>query len=246
MPLSSQKTTDIQQQFDPMRRRLQQQEAANLQQQNDALNRAQARAGGGPAGAFVKQQQLAADASARRLQEGNEGVDAQQTAALNQARDVQEQRDWQTGERVAAQGFAKGEREAGQLFTSGEREAAQKFAANESAMARALQEAGLTGIYNGRPTIQQQTLNDAREQQGLENKINTGTTVATLLGNLKTLGYSPDQVRSIISDLGLGALPGVNIGEIPGVTVAPAPVAPAPAPTLPRKTFRNPAMGRGR
>jgi hypothetical protein len=248
MALSTQKTTDIQKQFDPMRRRLQQQEAANLQQQKDAMARRQAQLGGGPSGAFVKQEQLANDASARRLQDANEGVDAQQTAALNQARDVQEQRDWQTGERVAGQDFASGQALQQRNWQTGEREAGQVFTAQESAMARelqrygidvnkVLQEGALTGQYNGQDTVAQNQLElaqnqyntglsqygDAMKQQEFENKINTGTTLATLMGNLKTLGYSPDQVNSVLSGLGLEKLPGIDVGSIQGVTAAPPP-----------------------
>lgn len=150
MPLSSQQTADIQKQFDPMRRRLQQQEAANLQTQKDALARRAAASGGGPSGAFVKQEQLASDASARRLQDANEGVDAQFQAALNQERQVQAGRDfareerigsqdfsakqgaiqrkWQSGEAATQRGWQTGERMSSQDFSASERYAAQKFA----------------------------------------------------------------------------------------------------------------------
>jgi hypothetical protein len=231
MPLSTQQTADIQKQYDPMRKRLEQQQAAALQQQNDALARREAQAGG-LSGAFDKQRQVASDAMARRLEEGNEGIDAQQQAALNQERQVQEQRDWQTGERLATQGYQTGEREAG-----------QKFTADQSAMARELQKygidqqtaiaaAGLTGTYNGAPTLAQKTYDSAQTQQGIENKINTGTTIASLMSNLKTNGYSPDQISQILDELGLAHLPGIDISGIPGVTEAAAPPPPPANPTI--------------
>jgi hypothetical protein len=175
------------------------------------MARRAAQLGGGPSGAFIKQEQLAMDASAQRLGEANEAIDAAKAGEMRRIREMEE-----------GMNFQREEAGAQRTFQSGEREASQKFAAGESAMARALQEAGLTGTYNGTSTMAKAAMDQADAQQGLENKINTGTTVATLMGNLKTLGYTPDQVRSLVSDLGLGSLPGINIGDIPGVTSVPS------------------------
>lgn len=118
MPFTAQHEQDIKKQYDPMRARAQQAEAAQLQTQKDAMARRAAQLGGGPSGSFIKQEGLATDASAKRLQAANEGIDAQQQGAVNQARQVHEQRDWQTGERVAGQDFAKSERIAGMDFAN--------------------------------------------------------------------------------------------------------------------------------
>ena len=67
MPLSTSQTNDINKQFDPLRNRAKQQEAANLQNQQQDLARRFASMGGGPGGAQVKQEQVAADQSAQRL-----------------------------------------------------------------------------------------------------------------------------------------------------------------------------------
>lgn len=128
MPLSDQQTADIQKQYDPMRRRLQEQENANLQTQKDALARRAASLGGGPSGAFIKQESLAQDASAKRLQAGNENVDAQYQGALNQARETQAGREFQTSERLGTQQFASGESAIGRKFQTGERLGSQDFA----------------------------------------------------------------------------------------------------------------------
>jgi hypothetical protein len=106
MPLSSVQTKQIAGQFDPLRKKAAQTEAANLQTQKDALARRAAQLGGGPSGALIKQESLAADAMGRRLADANEGINAQQTGALNQAREIQDQRDFQKAERVDSQKFA--------------------------------------------------------------------------------------------------------------------------------------------
>lgn len=155
MALSAQQTADVSAQFEPARKRASQQEATNLQGQKDALARRAAQLGGGPSGAFIKQESMAADESAKRLQDANEGINAAQTGALNQAREVQAGREFQTSERLGSQGFAgeqsalarrfqTGEREASQAYGTGEREAGQQFASGEAATGRqfASEEAG--------------------------------------------------------------------------------------------------------
>lgn len=131
MPLSQQQTADIQKQYDPMRKRAQQQEAANLGQQNDAMARRAAQLGGGPSGALIKQESLAQDASAKRLASANEGIDAQQQGAINQARQVQEQRDWQTSERVAGQQHQTSERMGSQDWQAGQSDKLMKHQTSE-------------------------------------------------------------------------------------------------------------------
>lgn len=131
MPLSSTQTADIQKQYDPLRKRAQQQEAANLQGQNDAMARRAAMQGGGPGGAYEKQAQLVQGQSAQRLQSANEGIDAQQQGALNQAREVQDQRDFQRAERVGSQDFSRGERLGSQDFSAKQAGEQRKFLTGE-------------------------------------------------------------------------------------------------------------------
>jgi hypothetical protein len=213
MALSTQKETDITKQYDPIRARLQRQEGANLQGQKDTLARNAARLGGAPSGAFIKQEQIAGDESAKRLQEANEGVDVQQMAALNQAREVQEQRDWQTGERIGSQKFMTGERIGTQKFGRSERESSQKFMAGQSALDRKLAEAGLTGSYNGQDTLAMKSFKSAEGQQDFENENNLKTNFLTAFTSLKNSGVPPDQVKAIFSELGLDGL-GIDINAL--------------------------------
>ena len=131
MPLSSDQTGAITKQFDPMRRRLQQQETANLQGQRDVLQRRSAQLGGGPSGALVKQEQMASDASARRLVDANAAVNAQESATLNQAREAQAGRDFARSERLGSQKFASGESALQRKFLTGERLGTQKWQTGE-------------------------------------------------------------------------------------------------------------------
>lgn len=132
----------VNQQADIQRKRIQQQEAAASQQTNDAIKRRAASMGGGPSGAFVKQEQIARDESAKRVQDANEGVDAQANAQLNELRKVQQGQEYGTSERVASQGFSADqaamqrkfmttERLGGQQFATGERLGGQDFATAE-------------------------------------------------------------------------------------------------------------------
>ncbi len=132
----------INQQADVQRKRVAQTEGTQLQGQKDALARRAAQLGGGPSGAFVKQEQIAGDKSAERVQSANEGIDAQANAQMNELRKTQQAQEYGTSERVAGQEFtsgesamarryATGEREASQAFGSGERQASQEFASGE-------------------------------------------------------------------------------------------------------------------
>ncbi len=240
MALSTQKTTEISQQYDPIRKRAQQQEAVALQTQKDSLTRNAARLGGGPSGAFVKQEQIAGNESAQRLQTANEGIDAQQMAAINQARDVQEGRDYATTERVASQAYGTGERVASQGFAAGESALArklqrygidtgdktQRYGIDKNAR---FQEAAITGKFKGAPTLAGQTLSDAQAQNKFENDANVKTNAINTFVTLKNSGYTPQQIGDLFKSLGLDRL-GLNLGDIAGVTAATPPPAAAPEP----------------
>lgn len=149
--------------FDYARKRAAQQEASNLQQQKDALARRQAQTGGGVSGALMKQEQVASDASAQRLQQANEGIDTAQRAEERRIREIEEGRRFTTSEREAAQGFAAGESALARRFQTGEREASQGFASGESALQRRF----LTGERMGSQDFsRQQQLEAFRQQTG--------------------------------------------------------------------------------
>lgn len=136
MAFTAQQEQGIKKQYDPLRKRAEQAERANLQTQNDAMARRAAMQGGGPGGAYEKQAQLAQESSARRLQDANEGINAQESGALNQAREIQAGRDFSREERLGSQDFSRGERLGQQKFATGERLGSQDFSAKQAAEQR--------------------------------------------------------------------------------------------------------------
>lgn len=249
MALSAQQTNDINAQYDPLRKKAQQQESTNLQTQKDALARRAAALSGGPSGAFIKQEGVAADASAQRLQSANEGIDAQQQASVNQARETQAARDFSKSERLGSESFQSDQNainrklaEAGLTGTyNGEATLAAKSAADQKALAeagltgtyngqdtqaakaasqqKALAEAGLTGSYNGADTLQKQAIDAANSQQKLENDANNKTNVLNSIISLKNSGVSAEAIGSVLQSLGLDKF-GIDIGSIAGLTAA--------------------------
>ena len=122
--------------FELARKRASQQEGAALQGQKDAIARRSAQLGGGPSGAMIKQEALAADASQKRLGDVNEGINAQEQAEAMRVREIQEGRQFQTSERLGSQEFASGEAGKQRTFTTGERLGGQDFAAGEAGKQR--------------------------------------------------------------------------------------------------------------
>lgn len=106
-------------QFEAMRRRAQQQAEASRQQGQDALKRQYASTGGLSSGAYVKQQQIAEDASARQSGEAMQGIDALQQQENQRQAEIKQAQEFQSGEAEKQRGFATHEREAGQQFTGG-------------------------------------------------------------------------------------------------------------------------------
>lgn len=131
MPLPPDREKDINAQFDPMRRRAAKLEAANLKQDTDTLDRTNARMGGAPGGAMIKQQMLATDRSAQRLNDVNEGLDSAAAGQRFQAGEAQVGREFQTSERLGSQKFATGERLGQQAYGTSERLSGQKFLTGE-------------------------------------------------------------------------------------------------------------------
>lgn len=122
--------------YDVARQRAKQQENANLQGQKDAISRRAAQLGGGVNGALMKQEQVASDDSAQRLQGANEAINAQEAQEVQRQREIQEGRQFQTSERLGSQGFAAEQAGLGRKFTTSEREAGQGFMSGESALQR--------------------------------------------------------------------------------------------------------------
>lgn len=95
--------------FDYARSRATQAESSALQGQRDALTRRAAQAGGGPAGAFLKLEQQAADDSQKRLADTQLGITSQEGAALRQMRESADARQFAREERLGSEAFSSGE-----------------------------------------------------------------------------------------------------------------------------------------
>lgn len=117
--------------FDLARNRAKQQEAANLKGQKDALARRAAQLGGGPSGAFIKQEQIAGDESAKRLGQAHEGIDSMQAQEQRRLNELEQGQKFVTGERMGSQDFASAQAAAARDFAAKERAAAEKFATGE-------------------------------------------------------------------------------------------------------------------
>ncbi len=234
MALSAQQTSDITKQYDPLRQKAQQQEATNLQGQKDALARRAAQLGGGPSGAFIKQEGVASDASAQRLQAANEGINAQQQGAINQAADVQAGREFTTSERQASQAFASGEsalqrkyqtgeREAGQEFTTGERQSGQEFAGTQTdktiqaakdAQDKQIASAEKMGQISADQAKAALAQNQAQYESDLNENKKTNAINAVISGYNSKI--SPQAMGDLLKSLG------IDIGSVPGLTQASA------------------------
>lgn len=133
--------------------RQQAQQAANAQKQGnqDALTREYSRLGNLNSGSFIKQSALNNDQSDQNLSQAQLGITAQESAAKRGLAEAEQQRQFQTSERVGGQEFQRGilgqqqaygtsERLGGQQFQTGLVGQQQQFAAGESALGRQLQE----------------------------------------------------------------------------------------------------------
>jgi len=188
----------ISRRYELLNRQLQQKERGQLQQEQEGLQRRFAAIGGLGSGASIKTQQIAAQESAKRLNEGRGQLGIAESQERQQQDEIEKQRAFQTAEREAGQGWQSGESEkqrgfltserlGGQNFSasqadimrgwqSGESEkqrgfltserlGGQEFTAGQNALARRLQEAGLTGLLDGNETLQAKESRLGREQQ---------------------------------------------------------------------------------
>ncbi len=114
-------------QFDIARDRAKEQEGANLQTQKDAMARKLAASGGGPGGVGIKLDQQVSDASAKRLADANQGIDAAETADIERKAETEAGRAFATSERIGSQGFASDQGALARRFATSEREGSQGF-----------------------------------------------------------------------------------------------------------------------
>lgn len=198
--------TGVDKQFDANRQRVGQVEAARLQQGRDALARRAAQLGGGPGGAFIKQEQLAMDESAQRQGMANMEIDAAKDAELRRMGEFELQLNEQRSQAQAAMDMEKWKTDvANELTKHG-----MDLQSARDAATLALEEDKLEWMKGV-----------ATE----ENKINTSGAILGHIQNLKTAGYTPEQIDKLLSELGLEGL-GVDLSGIQGVTDRPPVVMP--------------------
>lgn len=107
--------------YDLMRKRAEQDSATQTQQESDALARRFASQGMSGSGAAIKQEQLALDRGAERLDKAREGINVAEADEQARLDEVEKNRQ-----------FVTKEREAGQAFQAGETALARKFAAEQT------------------------------------------------------------------------------------------------------------------
>ncbi len=219
-------TKGITGQFDYARQKAAQTEGANLQGQKDALARRAAQLGGGPSGAFVQAEQQAGDKSAQRLQDANEGINQQQSAALRDVNMTQLGQQYQTSEREAGQGFQAGQQQAAQAFQGSladkQIKAQQLMQEKGLSAAAAQQAAGFT--EQEKMASQQQDWQKANvvdplaKQTSFENDQNIKTNAFNAMQALVAANYNGADIKKLIS----AAFPNFDIsqlGDIDRITV---------------------------
>lgn len=219
--------TGVDKQFAANRQRVQQQEGAQVQQGRDALARRAAQLGGGPGGAFIKQEQRVMDESAERLGQANMEIDAAKDAEYRRMGELETQLNLQKEEAQAARDMATWQTE---LQT-----ALQKYGVDVQADQW---EADYAAKQGAQSFLEKQT--------GFENEENLRTNIISTIISLKNSGIPPDQVGGILSSIGydyesLGIDP-AKITGVQGLTAkapdkkpaanltAPSPGAPGGAP----------------
>lgn len=158
----------IDRRYDILRKKAEQDVRSQQQEAQKGLTRQFARLGGIGTGAFVKQQQLAQEAGAKRLGEAQQNIEFQRLADLEQQRKIEEQRKFQTSEREASQAFASQERIGAQEFASQQAELQRKFATGERVAAQDFQK----GLFDIEQQNTREKLDLAMKQYNMDNNVN--------------------------------------------------------------------------
>lgn len=194
----------VDKEFDVARARVGQQEAAQLQAQKDALARRAAQTGGGVNGALIKQEAIAADASAQRTGLANEAIDAQKNTELRRI-----------GEMEAGMNFQREERESGQTFQADQ--TAKQIEAQRDAQTRQIEAAAAEGKLT-REQAQKQ-LDEVTRQFDAEMTENKKTNYISTIISAHNSGIPREQIADLLTQLGVGfnkdGLPMINV---PGLT----------------------------
>lgn len=209
-PIKSEKVTldrtGVAKEFDSVRNKASQREGAQLQAQKDALARRAAQLGGGVSGALIKQESVAADASAQRVGEANEAIDAAQSQELRRI-----------GEQETTMNFQREELD-------------KQLTSQRDSQIRQIEAAAAEGKLNREQAAKQ--LEEVSKQFEAEFAENKKTNYINTIISAHNSGIPPDRVGQLLSELGIGFNGDgtVRMGGVPGLTAA-APPPPAPTRT---------------
>lgn len=231
-------------QADLARRRSSKQESVNLGQNKEAMARRAAQLGGGPSGALMKQDTLAENASAERLQAANEGIESSRMAEHGRIAGVLQGQEFQRGERLGAQKWQSGEAASQRKWGTSERLGGQQFTASQNAaqikaqfdmQAAQIKAAADEGKLN-RAQAQAQ-LDELTRQYNIDTAANKQTNTINTILSANNSGLKPDVIGKLLAALG------IDVGDIEGLTVPktqPANTGGGPAPLPPGlKKFHN-------
>lgn len=113
--------------FDLARQRAAQQSNAAAQAQKDALKRRFAAQGNVNSGSFIKSQEQVDNNAQEKLQQANEGINAQQQTENRRVKEIQDNRDFARSERLGSQDFSASQADAMRRFQTGERTGGEQF-----------------------------------------------------------------------------------------------------------------------
>lgn len=216
------------------RKRAAQTEQSQVQSQRDAMAKRAAQLGGGPGGAFVKQERLVGDESAQRLQQANEGITAAQLgehSRIGQVLQGQEfarderlgsqawqsgeaglQRGFQTSERLGMQGWQTGERLGTQKWQTGERVGAQQNAymmmKGQDSLQRRRERIAATNLSRENALNRNELARQFNSEEAMAKWVNKANTILSANNS----GLSAEALGGLFEALG------INIGDIPGLT----------------------------
>ncbi len=208
--------TGVNQTFDAQRAKAAATEAQALQGQKEAMARRSAQLSGGPTGALLKQEGIASNASAQRLEDANQNINAGQAAELQRLSEAETTLNAQRADAAAGRDLSKYSTDLSAMTNrygvdtqTAQAEAARAAAANQ---------------FN-------KTFDYTQAQDAKEFAANSKQNAIATIENLKTNGYTPEQIGAILHSVGLDQLgvEGLSVNDITGVTKAAAPATAAPA-----------------
>jgi hypothetical protein len=131
---------DLEQRYDVMKKKAQQQAAQQAQMEQDALKRKFSSLGMGSSGEAIKQESLAQQRGGNMAMEATQGIEAQKAAEVGQREYAgqvrKEEQAFAAGEAEKQRGFAKEEALAQRQFASLEAQYGRDFAASQSKLER--------------------------------------------------------------------------------------------------------------